>query len=607
MSVGHETLYNKPIWEPKASIRTYFEAGGGPKASHFNEIVILGSGMKRGDPNPTSILRFRDPQKAKAILGTGVVYDLMKLCWSPSKSPTVFGANYIDVIRVGTNPLQASLSLIGGGGPVLVVTSLDYGADANGIRVKVEAGSVAASSKKITVAKVDDDGVNIVNSYDNLRNALSIQYSGSGTCTMTITVNASKVATQLATTTSANNNLTIDLTDTNYDTLSKICNYIEGQSDYTCTLDTYANPTMPTSYLDAVVAQDIKTTAYTATAILGSIIHEVSSYDPYVTIARSSTATTTPDVVNYQYLASGSDGTVDTAAYVASLAKLEAESIQKGILLIESTETAVAVAVAAWVKTQRENDNGRWHVFVGHPTSATDTAEDDMTLATHIGVRAKQLNSQDVTLCGPAVKIYDSYSTLQTYPSTYLAAICAGQLAGSGLEQPLTNNTVPIDGLDAKFDIDEREYLIESGVLTVKYDKSIEQYVISYGLTTYTQSDERFYRVLFVKNIVDTIEWNIKIQVEQRFKGKKARYDTPNSIQAFVLSLLRDFEERLQLIVRNPADPTSVAYTMPSVSISEGVATISYNIYVVDEIDFIDVTQRAQLQQLQSVVRAELA
>jgi len=225
MPVSFETLYKKTVWEPKASIRTTIESEGDAKATHFNEIVILGDGVKRGDPNPDSILRFRNSLKAKDLLGTGVVLDLMRLCWTPSTSPEVIGANYVDFIRVGV-PKQSSLILTDGASAVLVATSREYGKDSNNIRVKVEDGT--AEGKKITVSKVDDEGREVINSYDNLINAFSILYTGSGTAaTITITKTGDDATLlQTAVTAVTGDNLNIDLTDPNYESISQVISFI---------------------------------------------------------------------------------------------------------------------------------------------------------------------------------------------------------------------------------------------------------------------------------------------------------------------------------------------------------------------------------------------
>jgi len=601
MSKTHESLYGKVFYEPRASIRSRVEAEGDAKAKHFNEIVILGSGVKRGDPDPDSILRFRNSVTAKNILGTGVVLDLMKLCWNPSKEPDVLGANYIPFIRVG-NPTQASLTVTDGATGVLTFTSRDYGNDSNNIRIKIENGTV--EGKKVTIAKIDDDGRDIVNAWNNMRNAMSVQYTGTGTaCTMTITV-ASDLATTLTTavTGASSDDLSLTLSDTAYNTTSKLVNYINSQANYTATINAYVDPLQPTYYLDAVAAQDIATSAYTCTSILGSIIWKVSTYDPHVTCARISGQTTAPININYTNMTGGTDNgglAISTANYVAALTKLEQESLDAGLILVESTSAAVHAAVASWVKLRRENDEGRWHVFLGHPK--TETSAD-------VAARCYRLNNKDVTMATPGPKIYDENNVLQSYDSVYYAAILAGQDAGSGLQQPLTNNIIPIDQVYTKYTIDERETLIQAGATVAKYDKKRSQFITTYALTTYTGSDSRFDTILFVKRECDHIEWNIKTYVEQRFTGKKGRQTTPNAIASLVIQLLTDFEEKDEILLRNPADPDSQAWTIPSVTIASGTGTasISFSAWYADELDFFDIEQGMQLQKLESTVNVQI-
>ena len=335
--------------------------------------------------------------------------------------------------------------------------------------------------------------------------------------------------------------------------------------------------------------------------MLGSIISRVSRDDPFITIARQPGATASPQNIYFTYMSGGENNTgdapVSTQDYIDALYKLEQEAIGKGIILVQSTSQAVHAAVSAWVKSQRENDNGRWHVFVGHPHDE---------VVADVAARCHRLNTIDVTMASPGVKIYDQNDVLQTYDSTYYAAIMAGQYAGSGLDQPLTNNTIPIDELVTKYDIDAREVLIQSGCTVAKFDKSRSQFVTSYGLTTYTQTEQRFYRVLFPKGAVDHVEWNIKTIVEQRFKGRKARVQTPGSIASLVTSLLSGFETIDEILVRNPGDPSSQAFSPVSVDIQGGICLISFSSWFTDELDFFSISQKANLQRLQSTVQANL-
>lgn len=591
MAFPHETQYGRTAWEPMASVRSSIEPEGDAKASHDTMVVIIGDGMKRGDPDPAEILRFRSSSKMKKIIGTGTVMDLAKLAWFCSTAPDMIGANWISVIRVGT-PTQSVLSLTDGATAVLTATHREYGKESP--RIKVEDATTVSGGKKITVSKVDDDGREIVRAYDNLINAFVIRYQGSGIgCTMTITLTVDS-ATRLTTSVTGvtGDTLDIDLTSTNYDTIGKVINYINSQASYEATIDPYADPRMESEYLDEVTAQDIMTANYTLTAVLGSIISRLNLDDPVIGLERVTGETTAPENIPYTYLAGGVDNTagaaVTTQDYVDALDKLTRYSIDRGIIIIQSTSAAVHAAASAWEKQRREGDEGRWKVFCGHPSTETYL---------QVAARAQKLNSIDVVLASPGIKLYDTSDVLQSYDSVYYAALLAGQAAGSGLTNPLTNKSVPIDGLITKHDKDEREYLIQSGVTVAKYDDSQKQFVTTLAMTTYSQSNERFYRILYPAMLIDFVEWSLKEQVERRFKGKPIRKDSASSIAALVMSLLDGFVQN-GILVYDPADTNSKPYSTPSIEITSGAVNISFSAWYSDELDFMNISQKANLATL---------
>ena len=92
-------------------------------------------------------------------------------------------------------------------------------------------------------------------------NALEIQYTGAGaTCVMTI--NASNLTIDSAN--DGDDLGPLDLTNASYDTLGKLCKYLNNESNYTCIRNSDTSARTLSSALADFADQDIKTAAYTA-------------------------------------------------------------------------------------------------------------------------------------------------------------------------------------------------------------------------------------------------------------------------------------------------------------------------------------------------------
>ncbi|HUM43910.1 MAG TPA: hypothetical protein PKI14_13275, partial [Fervidobacterium sp.] len=233
--------------------------------------IIAAIGTCRGG-KPFEVYHFTSPREMLATLKQGELADCIGLMYSPSGS----GGGAYDVLAirvVGDGYTQANLTLQDNGfQPTLKITALDYGNIGNYIRVGVFDGT--SSGKKITV---HDYYNNIpVEVFDNLGDAFTITYTGTAdAATLTIT-HTNNVATEISCTVTAHpeEGFVFDLTSNDYKTVGQLVSAINALPNYTCALSPYIpDGDLPTSYLDAVADQDIKTSTYIVTAELGAIIY----------------------------------------------------------------------------------------------------------------------------------------------------------------------------------------------------------------------------------------------------------------------------------------------------------------------------------------------
>ena len=133
----------------------------------LNTIGVIG--VAKGGA-PTTVITVNSPIEARDILRDGDLMRAIELMYDPSGDPLVPGAGEIKLVRLN-KATRGAITL----DSKLTLTSKDYGEHVNNIRVTVETGSV--SGKKLTVEHVPDRLIEI---FDNLGRAFSIQYTGAG-------------------------------------------------------------------------------------------------------------------------------------------------------------------------------------------------------------------------------------------------------------------------------------------------------------------------------------------------------------------------------------------------------------------------------------------
>lgn len=190
-----------------------------------NTLALIGEATG-GEPH--KVMWFTDPSYAKSILRSGPLLQAIQRAYSPSSE--VNGAYLIAAIRV--NPATRGTLILkdGGANPLILLSSVDYGAWVNQIRVRVEAGSHNADPSK----EGNKLTVSLGTSYDQKDNvyrrslflALSKAGASAGTCTISIGAGSKT----LATTTTGGTDLNIDLN--NFSTIQNLVDYLDSQVGY---------------------------------------------------------------------------------------------------------------------------------------------------------------------------------------------------------------------------------------------------------------------------------------------------------------------------------------------------------------------------------------
>jgi len=536
--------------------------------------IIAAIGTCKGG-TPFEVYRFTSPRDMVQTFKQGALADCIGLMYSPTGSGG--GASEVIAIRVaGDGYVQAFKEFADAStNKVLKITAIDYGSTGNFIRIGIYNGT--AVGKKITV---HDYYNNLpVETFDNLQNAFAIQYTGTAAgATIDITV-VDGVATEIACTVaeSPTESFVFDLTDANYSTVGKLVSAIAAIPNFTCTFSPYIpDGDMPTSYLDQVTDQDIKTAAYTVTAKLGSIIYALRNSNIVLAEKYSASAANAPANTEETPLAGGNDGaSPDVDDYTTALQSLEGYDCE--FIVVTSIDSEVQAAVMSHVNSMssvRHRKERRAIFGLGASATANDYK-----------ARAIALNSSRAILVGPSIK-KSVAGVLTSFDGYYLAAITAGMLVGMNPKETLTFKGVAVDGLTQIFTQTEIDDLITSGVSVVEYDVR-KGYRFVRGITTHL-SDQNLAKIeINCARIIDLLTMDLRTTLEDRYIGKPMYTGIDLAIKDTVILVLERWSKNGGLIGSDTIPP----YRNVNVILSNGVAIVSFEASPVIPLNYIVVEE----------------
>lgn len=405
-----------------------------------NVVALLGKSIG-GEPHKA--LRFGSAAEARAVLRDGELLRAVEKAFDPSAQT----AGPATVVAVRVNPaLRASLTLKDSlSEDAIVLTSQDFGAYTNQIRVKVESGSV--TGKKLTTQFGND-----YFSVDNLeRRAFSVLYTGTAQAvTITIT-NATVVLAVAATVT------TIELAD--YATIGAVVDRINAIPGFAAeVLD--GNETKPAlNGLDHVSVRDVKTAKYTAYATLQAVVDWFNGQgEGFIQAQRAATAKAPPANMAFAYLSGGTNGVVTNSEWQKAFNVLQTEDVQWVVPV--SSEPSVHAMADTHCSYMSNVARMERRCIVGGGLGATD----DEAIAA-----AKAFNSDRTSYVHLGYYDYNAAGALTLYPAYLLAALLAGMFSGVNPGTALTNKSIKVRGLERKLrNPTDTDRLINGGVLCVE-------------------------------------------------------------------------------------------------------------------------------------------
>lgn len=426
-----------------------------------NNVAFVGASVG-GQPNVP--LRFGSPSEARAVLRSGELLDAVIKAFDPSAQTSA--PSTVTAVRV--NPATQATLTLQDTTPAAVInlTSTDYGAYNNQIKVKVEAGTT--KGKKLTTQFGND-----YFSADNVsRDAFSIQYAG-GQASATMTVSGSTVVLHAPTGTAV---ATIDLAV--YPTIQQLVDKINTVTGFTAAVLDGNGQKPALDGLDYVTAQDVRTALYTATADLQAIVDWLNGAgEGFVTAARVAGVGKVPANIAWTYLSGATDGTITNTEWSNAFAVLQGSDVQWVTPL--SSNGAIHAMADSHVAYMSSVGKQERRAICGTASGTADAAA--MTAA-------KALNSDRTSLVHLGYYDYNAAGNLVLYPPYMLAAMIAAAFSGVNPGTALTNKTLKVRGLERRLrNPTDTDVLIEGGVLCV--EETPQGYKVVKSISTWLVND----------------------------------------------------------------------------------------------------------------------
>lgn len=556
--------------------------------SPLNDIAMLANFPSTTDP--TAVFEFTSAEEMAKVhdedKANDLTIQLAKRMKDPFKDDLIAGAGVIRTAFVGS-PTQATRLWVTGTTTEITLTTTQYGLPANKFQSKFEAGT-AADTVKLTVQKRDDPQTLIEK--DDLGLAFTIEYTGVAAFGgLTITVVADLATTLIlaeGTITPGTPIFTFDLTDPQFDTVTKIVAAINDLADYTCALSAGVDPLMPSSAFDAAADVDI-TSSTIHTAALGAVVFYINeTLGDYYTAARETGETAFGAFDTDFVFATGATNTTPIIGdWTAALAVLDNEDLQGGFVFPVSEDPAVQSAILSFIRDQAADQSKTWRTVIATIAGATDQVAKDLAFSTnHTRAMVVSQRIQDVGATG----------ALADFDPLHLAAHMIGGSASTPTTHPLSLKKLNIRGIKDVKSRTSRKDLLKNGVTVIRTERGFG-HVVSMAVSS-SLDNKRMPRVWSDSMAADFLHNNVQIPL-RRFVGTWARADTTERAEMFVGRVLELSE--LADIISQGEDESGAplpAFDPPRASLQSGLLNVNWRAFIGGELDFIGVRGSVEYQ-----------
>lgn len=430
---------------PTVETAVYDDGMAAQSAAVGNSLALIGPSDSGAPKTP---IRMRSIAHAREVLGGGDLLYAVEKAFSPSAETGAPGAIY--AVRV--NPAtQASLTLSNSSLDALaIIQSVDYGLNANNIKLKIEAAS-GGDGYKTTLVKNET----VTHVADNLkRTVMTVRYTGTET-TATLTV------TDIGVSLISGSNTPVAIEFSAGMTAAQVAARIRSNADWTVTLDSAAGEYPMLGALDNLSMGNAKAAGG---VVIKANVQAALDWLTGTTIVKSTRVINGSrsgagglTSIPFTYLSGADNGVITNEDWSDAFDVLQSEDVQ----WLAPLSDAPAVWGIADTHCQFMSTVGRRErrCFVGGGTGKTlEQAVAD----------AASINSDRTSYVYPAFYDYTAAGVLKLMPAYHMAAMMAAAFASLTPGEPMTNKSVNIRGLERPIALPgDTDYLIKGGVLSV--------------------------------------------------------------------------------------------------------------------------------------------
>ena len=501
---------------------------------------------------PEAVQFFTEPVSARKVLKSG---DLLKACekaWNPvSKTKSgvsLGGANTIACIR-SNKAKKSGYTLLKD--PMdndtmqLKFSSKDWGENTSH-QIKMGNGTLSGTKKMVIYDQVNG----IYETYDNIGNLFTINYTGSQPYAELNVYTDGNKATYLETkigadSSSAVQDINIKLDPAVFKSMKALILELQSYGDYVVSAANNYNVRLKVTDIDLIEKANIKLTsgtdAYRVTAIYADLESKLTVNSQLVALDEYDK--TKGDIANFEYVTlTGGERGVSPASWVDYFDKLSNFDIMYIVPLTD--DISIHAELSSHVTQLSGNLGKERRGIVGGANG--ETIQETL-------MRAKELASDRMQVVHGGFYDYNSKGELELYPPYILAAQHAGRVAFLEDGESATHDAYRMSSPEYKLERTEVEKLIAGGCLAFEFilgkNGSSQSYVrLVHDLTTDTASLDTVHTERATGALADAINKEIREELDELITGKRTSRSDLTSAKNKVISILENRKRKDMII-----------------------------------------------------------